>query len=409
MKRLFIPLVILYAFASCKEGGQDEKNDTTGTVITTSTPVTELPPLKIWLDASYSMKGYVDTKEGSEFYGIIGELGTLKKDCDFALYGTSLGKAESYDSFKSKLEDKKIEWGKESNLMSMIKTAVDSSSNELVFIITDGIMSGSDKQISKEKTYNKLHRTQLVAEIKSILEKKEVAINVSQYFLKFKGAYYFYDNSSKTIDEKDRPLYIITIGPKNVVNKVIDETFEKNTALKTDNSITFGNNKMPYNLKISVSNMNCMSREKDNNYRLNTKVLKDIENITFNITGITELPEYMKDENYFKQNGHFQFKKLKTGDESYKDFQEGSDYEIEFSNDKLCLTINKNKINKLSLRYVLDYTNPAWIKNSSTDDDITNYSDHTTFNFEYFTKGLSILNPEGYINNPEKTTINIIN
>ena len=79
----------------------------------------------------------------------------------------------------------------------MIKTAVDSYSTDLVFIITDGIMSGSDQQISKEPTYNKIHCEQLSQEISSSLMDKNVAINVSQYSLKFTGKYYYYDNSDR--------------------------------------------------------------------------------------------------------------------------------------------------------------------------------------------------------------------
>ena len=62
---------------------------------------------QVWIDASYSMKGYVDTKEGPRFYGMIGALGTLKEISGIALFGTSLGDLDSYDSFNKKLENKK--------------------------------------------------------------------------------------------------------------------------------------------------------------------------------------------------------------------------------------------------------------------------------------------------------------
>lgn len=399
-------LVATISLTGCNKGssGGGEKTD--------SLPVDTLvdnAKTRIWLDASYSMKGYVDTKGGKRFYGIIGALGNYNTDCDISLFGTNMEQPESYASFKKKLEQQNINWCKESNLASMIKTAVESYSTDLVFIITDGIMSGSDKQISKESTYNKKHCEQLSQEISSSLKGKDVAINVSQYSLKFTGKYYYYDNSDTKIVEQERPLYIITVGPKEQVDEVINNFFVKNDMLKTNNSLTFGDVKMPYDLKMNVSGQNYLSKgKKENDFTLNKKVLKDVDDITFNIV-VSALPPYMRTEEYLKQNGHLQYKKLNAGEDSYKDFIIDSDYKYEFSKDKLSLSISKTKINQLSLRFVLDYTDPSWVKSSSTDDDKTNYSDYTTFNFEYFMKGLSALNPKGFVNNVEKTIINITN
>lgn len=414
MRKLFFVfatlLVVGLSFTGCgKQTTSVGGNDSDSTEEDTIVPEHTADAPQIWLDASYSMKGYVDTKEGKHFFGIIGALGQINESCKIALFGTTLEQPESYESFNKKLEQKNINWCKESNLASMIKTAVNSYSNELVFIITDGIMSGSDKQISREPTYNKLHCEQLSQEISSLLKNKNVAINVSQYSLKFRGRYYYYDNSDQNIIEKERPLYIITVGPKEKVDEVINNVFVKNEMLKTNNSLTFGDVKMPYDLKMNVSGQNYLSKGKNaNDYSLNKKVLKDVDNITFNIV-VTVLPPYMRSEEYLKQNGHLQYKKLNAGGDSYKDFIIDSDYNFEFSKDKLSLSISKTKINQLSLRFVLDYTDPSWVKSSSTDDDKTNYSDYTTFNFEYFMKGLSALNPDGFVNNVEKTIINITN
>lgn len=402
-------LVATISLIGCGKKGPGKLDPPVVDTTKRDTPVVVNPKTRIWLDASYSMKGYVNTKEGKRFYGIIGALGNINTDCDISLFGTTLEQPESYDSFNKKLEQKKINWCKESNLASMIKTAVDSYSTDLVFIITDGIMSGSDQQISKEPTYNKIHCEQLSQEISSSLMDKNVAINVSQYSLKFTGKYYYYDNSDRKIVEQERPLYIITVGPKNQVDEVINNSFAKNDILKTNNSLTFGDVKMPYDLKMNISGQNYLSKGKNaNDYRLNSKVLKDVDDITFNIV-VSALPPYMRTEEYLKQNGHLQYKTLNAGDGSYKDFIIDSDYKFEFSKDKLSLSISKTKVQQLSLRFALDYTDPSWVKSSSTDDDKTNYSDYTTFNFKYFMKGLSALNPKGFVNNVEKTTINITN
>lgn len=410
-------LVVSLSLNGCgnKKGGvircSGEKPDTSVASPTlgcdTITPQSDIQS-QVWIDASYSMKGYVETKEGPRFYGIIGALGNLKGISGIALFGTSLGDLDSYDSFNKKLEKKDIQWCKESNLTSMIKHAVKTSSNSNVFIITDGIMSGSDKQISKERTYNILRRDQLTQEIKSALTGKNVAINVSQYSLKYRGKYYHYDNSDKFLDEKNRPLYIITVGPKGKVDDVINNTFANNEMLKTNNSLTYGDVNMPYGIKMNISNVNILSREKNtNNYSLNKKYIREqgLEEITFNL-GVSMLPEYMKGLEFFEKHGHLQSKRLKEGDNAYKDIKVNS---IDYNNGKLSITINKSLINQVSLRYVLDYADPVWIKQSSTDDDKLKYSDQTTFNFEYFMKGLSVLNPEGYVNDVEKTIINIIN
>lgn len=408
-------LVACISFGGCgdkKSNGESESSNDSSIKIVEK-PKTNTKS-EVWIDASLSMKGYVATEEDPHFNGIIGALGKMEGNGGIALYSTSLGKSENYDDFNKKLQNKNIKWSDESKLTTMIKSAVDKSSSNLVFIITDGIMSGSNQEISSSpgKKFNILHRDQLTQELQSVLKgRKNVAINVSQYFMKFKGTYYCYDNyngKDTYLNEKNRPLYIITVGPKDKVNDVIKNKFAKNDMLKTSKTLTFGDLNIPFSIKMNISSVNILSREKNtNNYSLNKKYIREqkIDELTFNL-GVSMLPEYMKELEYFKKNGHMQSKRLKEGDNAYKDIKVNN---IEYNNGKLSITINKSLINQVSLRYVLDYADPAWIKQSSTDDDKLKYSDQTTFNFEYFMKGLSVLNPEGYVNDVENTIINIIN
>lgn len=370
-----------------------------------------LATTEVWLDASYSMRGYIDTNEDPKFRAIIAALCNVRGNKGVALFGTKLGIVEKFDSIKVKLDRKNINWSQESNLKSMIETAIKKTEEGgLIFLLTDGIMSGTDEQIKKKPSYNITKRGELTNELKGLLQDKtNIAINISQYYMKFRGIYYCYDNSHSGINvlnERERPLYVIALGSKNDVEEYMNIYFNESEELKTDRTITFGDKNIPYNLSMNL-NPKMFTKEKssENTYKMTKETRMGDYDIVFNVS-ISILPKFMQENTYIASHGHLVYRGINKNSSEYKNVPSDK-YSLSVENGAAKYTVNKTFVSQNSFQFRLDYANPSWIKQSSTDDDKKNYSDRTTFNFEYFVKGLSVLNPTTAINNVSKTTINI--
>lgn len=378
---------------------------------------------EVWLDGSGSMKGYVNTQKSGQFKGIVSALcmNVRSKSCSgVGLYGLKLQPVEKYANFKERLEikandsPKSIRWEQESNLAKMIEDAVACASkkpgkqpapDKLVFLITDGIMSGNYQQIKSDAAYNKTERVAMSNEIRGILSRaKGVAINVAQYHVPFNGIYYRYDNEKFELNEVNRPLYVIAIGNAHLVKEYVDKyvapqngiTGSKAT-LFAENNVTFGDVRMPYQLSMNSSEL---EKVKDRRFRF--KRGQDIEHVKLHIS-LHKLPVFMRTKVYLSQNGHLQYKRNKG---EYRNLDSKScPMEVVDNNQTLVYTLSKATASNTSFRFVLDYALPNWIAISSTDDDKANYSPSTTFNFSYFMDGLTGLNPDGYVNDFKLTEI----
>ena len=99
-------------------------------------------------------------------------------------------------------------------------------------IITDGIMSGTNAEIlsslpNRMWTYNNMPvLEQRVREAMSTARQKGLAFSVYQFEAAFKGTYYNFKNLKQTLNEVERPFYIILLGAENHVRNM-DMTLQK--------------------------------------------------------------------------------------------------------------------------------------------------------------------------------------
>ena len=99
----------------------------------------------MFFDASGSMKGYLDAQKEPRFKGFISSIFTIIPETKVYMYGVKADtSAMARDAFLDKLNAKKLHYQDESNLIYMVKSMVESN-NALSFLITDGIMRGSNR------------------------------------------------------------------------------------------------------------------------------------------------------------------------------------------------------------------------------------------------------------------------
>lgn len=176
----------------------------------------------IVLDCSSSMRGYADAYPNN-YLDVLSDLLSFYPDATNAVInsGTVKGK-DLIDNIRLH----KIAYTKQSyinqdlegfatKVLSSIKSK--SKTQPLFLYITDGIMSGSDMQISKDAEYNRIHAQDLKNQIVQAFNGKEaVGVSVYQFKSRFKGEYWAYDNEHHPIDS-ERYFYVFAIAPRPVL------------------------------------------------------------------------------------------------------------------------------------------------------------------------------------------------
>lgn len=226
----------------------------------------------------------------------------------------------------------------------------DKQSGSINFFITDGMPSGTSAQIKANPQYNKLQADELKTGIRSAVQKLDGigAVSVYQFHAPFAGSYIDYRNvRSKTNEE--RPFYVFAIGKESLVRQFKEDCESGVGDLKPDNAVHFFSSEKNVNL-ISTD----LSDDGDDEYSVSDMAVKDgtaaVDGIKMTVPGIFADSASAKKAVSLKFNGKDIPFKPKGGrlEFSLSDIQD---------DDKLIVDI-KNEL-------------PAWVDNSSTDDDST--------------------------------------
>lgn len=380
-----------------KEGINDKMKETADSLSNSiSSPVSA----ELLIDASVSMKGYVDTSNDPRFNGVISSYLFLVKNMNVSLFDTKKQDPVSVDVFLKQLNNRKINWSKESDLFAMIKEmveCVDHGKKDFSILITDGIMSGSNEEIrnSPNGAYNIVSRHIMTNKIKHLLEGKEMAVIIVKYSSKFKGTYYCYDNTHVNLDDKDRPYYSIICGKREQIaylNKELTE--KKNPNLCSYDNLLVVGEKLPFNIKLSHSH-----GIKTNQSQKKLIIKKEVRDGDDGEVGLTadliNLPAYMQNEEYMNRNIEL-FITYKNNEEKIfeKQYYKVS-VESKGENKRLILTIKAKPLRGSNIRVKINYAYPDWFEHVSCDDDkdIVNNASvlQRTFNFKYFVNGFTTL------------------
>lgn len=356
-------------------------------------------------DASGSMHGYLNSSGDSRFIGVISYYENMSDNTVVRLYGKNEGNPIERTDFGRMLNNGKIEWSNESDLKAMVRSMIGhvDGGDDICFLFTDGILSGSDADInnSPERSYNIRMRQKMSEDLSSILSKKEgnLCALIVRYKAKFNGKYSCYNNDGKRLVNKDRPFFVIVLGKWGCI-KYIEQKLNES---KAANGIT-----TPYEDIVMIGDASSYQKIKLSAAEgLNPKgkylvIKKDFRNESVALSAdLGELPAYMQTDNYMNANIELY---VQHGQKAEKVLDKGY-YEISVNdiNGKkmLRLNIKSSQLKNTELTFKLKYALPEWIETKSDDNDLDIVTNPVkldkTFNLKYFVAGFTTLHKGKYI------------
>lgn len=418
IKNLFISIIIgmltIIASSCNKNEYFNINNSIINDNLSSKGPIT----MKIFLETSTSMKGYVnpntpgDYKLVSYLPRLITDLENKKNGYDslelFTITNESKRFIGSNNEFMNLLRTGYLMTGGSSILHEMIKQIIDSTNeqNNISMFISDCILDLGTKRHEKVNS----ERSLLTNEIYRILsQRNNLSAIVYQFYSDFNGNFYFNSINQKpnpfngTIMH-NRPFYIWVFGKSDLLLSLI----KKNIINNYSNMYTFGLSNIPLNfrfLDIKIPKyINARFSEADSSLRFSKKPGL----LSFGLSS-SLLPSYV-DLNYIKDNINVDKKFIDLNIEIVP-----KDSLNIFNKDNINTETEINKIKSIfhneNLQYLIllkfselpkedfsifinknNATSTQWISNSSINDDVgVDLADleDKTFSFSEFVKAFS--------------------
>ena len=356
-------------------------------------------------DISVSMKGYLQSSGDSRFWGVTTFFENIPSKIVFRLYGKKEGDPIERANFNQMLKNRSIKWGDESDLIAMVrsmKTHVDKG-DHISFLLTDGILSGSDADVrnSPDRSYNKIMRQTMSENLSHLFSspKDSLCVLIVRYKAKFRGYYSCYNNSSDSLDNKDRPFFIIALGKWKYVKYVEQKLIEVKAA--NDGIATPYEDILMLGDACSYQKVKLSAAEGLNpkNGRLVIKKGYQKESIALS-ADLGQLPAYMQTLDYMKANIELYVKRASKKEKIAidKDYYEIS---VDDAKKQLRISIKATQVKESELIFKLKYVQPEWVETKSDDDDSDIKSNlaklDKTFNLKYLVAGFKNIHKGKYI------------
>ena len=415
MKKIKQSVVLLgislcFLLSACGNNGTKSNEDPTATDAENifdqslgqdTVPMKSVPQNAIlYLDCSHSMKGYINTAKDATFKNVISSL-LYWMPTKAYLFDTKEQPEFSRDEFIDLINTRKISWSDESDLVQMISSMVkkvNDGSIGISYLITDGIMSGSNQEVrnSKDRSFNFTSRGTLTARVADAVSNcnEDVAILLIKYTSSFTGRYYCYTNIDHVdLEEAQRPFYVVAIGNRKLIKDLAEKTGKEELLSNNQGMLLLGD-EYPYNLSLVASKKEGITFSKDKQVIVGTDIRPD-DYVIFN-GNLRCLPSYMCSSEYFENNGEVYIQYSQKGEFKKLNPQYIS-YEVDGTN--LNLGVQAKCIRRNAMYFKLKYKLPNWIEMSSSDDDknIKQSPIPKTFNLKYFVKGLAQIGNDEYI------------
>lgn len=382
-------------------GGRGNGPDTTDSVKPLVAPKCPQKSL-LYMDISTSMKGYLGTGD-SRFRGVVSEyLLSSQNDTKVSLFGLKAEPTISANEFKKILDEQKIKWASESNLSSMLDSMVNNKSYDVCYLLTDGILSGSNHQISHSKDYNIEHRQELENEIKSIFRgHNDLSALIVRYIANFEGNYSCYNNKHVKLNMIERPFYIIAIGKSHLI-KYIERELSNPRSNVFDQKCThyaiYGD-QVTYNT-LKFSHRRGVKSNSVGELIIDGSVSNKNENIQLSCP-VSELTPDMQTEAFWKKNIELY---VKNNEKDSECPIQADSIEIltQSSGKSICvLTINARRLKGRQLTINTRFAHPQWIDDMTDENDLeigkNPFKQNQTFNLRYFAGGFIALNKCEYM------------
>ena len=357
----------------------------------------------IYLDISNSIAGYLNTSTDPTFKGAVSAIcSSMPGNTSAALYGTKPYDI-STDSLLNIVNSRKITWADESDLPTMIENIVTDLRNNKIStgcIITDGILSGSNKEIreSPERSYNIVSRELLSNKVRNILSNPgntPISALIVRYTANFNGTYYCYNNTKIPLKnnkgkETKRPFFAFIICHSDKLDYISSHLDRS----KVTNEVLFGGG-MPFDINLQPKNLR---PDKNGKYGLKDGETDPVE---FS-ANIDALPAYMKNTDYMTRN----FKLYTLNGSTKKPFNRPVEI-ISVTDDYLYVGVEaRNALKGKTIIAEITYEAPAWIAQLSSDDDskIANAmsgEQDLTFNLKYLLEAFTALNNGNLATHPD--------
>ena len=225
--------------------------------------------LNVYIDASGSMKGFVDVHPSdykNNMPVIVSDLRRkLVKDTEKEKYylvkewkNNTPPEALSWDSFRNRLIDGKEYSGKTTLLHTLISQSVEClQSDDVTLVVTDGVLSMGHDIASKSPHGNADYLGDLKREVKETMENlyaKDLDVAIMRTTCSYNGYYYCNCKENDKLSQykdrmmKQRPLFYIMMGKRDALSKVV-------SAIKVENTdryeLSYFSKKIP-DLKYSI-------------------------------------------------------------------------------------------------------------------------------------------------------------
>jgi len=272
--------------------------------------VKEIGDVHFYIETSASMGGYF--KQDAEYKTIVSDLTTkIEKNIKpldiWFIAETATKYKKSTQQLSSDFATTKLADQKSSELHKIIANiAAKNDSTDVTLLVSDCILSFSDKDIKENNEVNKQEAPNaLKNNIYSTfadLKKNGLATSVYAFNSKFYGTYYNYQNGKTELNGNKRPFYLWVIADKEILAKFNTKLNDIPT-FKPENYLHFGLNEEPVTAYDIIPQI-----ERKGNWMKCSTGLKDVEignteALQFCIAlNLENLPLYAKDITYLQDN-----------------------------------------------------------------------------------------------------------
>lgn len=412
----YLCILVCCLLFSCKDNGKGEGDpegkDTIVVVNSSQVPQSQniVEPQSpsngaLLLDISHSMKGYLDGVS-SDFRGVISKYLLELKTKHHYLYGSTSNEVEK-EEFERLLNDNGITWSKESQISKMVsysKQILISGETDIVCIISDGIMSGSNEQIRSNREYNVVNREMLKNELSGIMKSlaQDYSVLIVRYESQFSGIYYCYDNIHQYQLNAVRPYYAIILGKwdkvKWIEKNLIENKGKSESIYRYTDMVMFGDC-ISYN-KCKFSYKRGYRKATDGEYYL----VNTSDSLAF-VCNIESLEPFMISDSYIRDNLTLSNKSGNMVGYKKIPIDKYNTY-IDTTNKKIIISFVdratiSSYISDNAIKFELKYQEPRWITEKSDDADLdinrNLLKKEQTFNLRYLIGGLESLRRSDYI------------
>lgn len=413
----FVAPVFMIGVNSCEsctspESVPDSTKTSSDTVVEPPKVASNEIDIVLYLDASSSMQGYIAPSKPTNFAAVVGAIEGLEPgNTKSFLYGES---PEPADGLSGKIGDQALKLKEpESDLAGMVANMAKEASNNqstVYFLITDGILSGTNKQIKDNSKYNIANRLTLSQKIYDALKsyKGKVASMVLQFSAPFKGTYFDYKNGKITLENVMRPYYVIAFGSKPAMKQVYDAINSNSLSAlaKYENEALFGfdyNLAKPYPYVGNGINMVAGGKYKVNANINSVPLVYNVSNLPAKL--LADVDSLCSHVRIYKRSKNSKSDRVMLGNEHY---------DVEYDNKRLNITVkNQNKLaipGEVEVR--IGWWQPSWIENMTDTIDTPEPNDMKTFNLKYLLESFSVLNSgdaNGFLDEDNRNVIQLTN